>query len=182
VVTTGGTPHDYTVKVWAWQKDVKTPIRTLKGHTGAVNYAEWSPEGNYIVSASSDGTARVWNWRNGTTLSVLRGQAGALEDASFSPNGRLIVTVSTAGTTRIWVWHAAKAISEAAWHTDTIHSGAFSPDGGRILTSSDDWSADIFFCETCGDLPDLINVARARVERTISPAELKRLLGTTKAP
>jgi WD40 repeat protein len=182
VVTTGGTPHDYTVKVWDWQKNVKTPIRTLKGHTGAVNYAEWSPEGNYIVSASSDGTARVWNWRTGKTLSVLRGQAGALEDASFSPNGRLIVTVSTAGTTRIWVWRIGKAISETAWHTDTIHSGAFSPDGGRILTSSDDWSADIFFCETCGDLPDLVNVARARIDDTISSTELKRLLGTTKAP
>src|SRR4029079_14660446 len=46
------------------------PLRTLKGHTSAVNYAEWSPNGTSIVSVSSDRTARVWNWRTGKALAI----------------------------------------------------------------------------------------------------------------
>jgi WD40 repeat protein len=182
VVTTGGTPHDYAVKVWAWQKNVKKPFRTLLGHAGQVAYANWSSHGNYLVSASSDGTARVWDWRHETTISVLRGQAGALKDASFSADGRYVVTTSADGSTWIWDWRAAKAVTQVTFHADVVHSGAFSPDGHRILTGSDDWSADIFTCETCGAVADLVREAHDRVSRTVTPAELKQLLGSTKVP
>jgi hypothetical protein len=113
----------------------------------------------------------VWNWRTGATLAILRGQAGELKD-----------TTSTEGSTRIWDWRAAKAVTQVSWHVALVHSCAFSPDGTRLLTASDDWSADVFRCETCGPLADLITTARARITRTITPAELKQLLGSPKAP
>ena len=182
IVTTGGTPHDYAVKVWAWRTNVKKPFRKLTGHTGAVNYAEWSPGGDFIVSASSDGTAQVWDWKNAKSIAVLRGQAGALKDASFSPNGRYVVTVSTDGSTRIWDWRVQKAVTQVGWHVDVVHSGAFSPDWKRLLTSSDDWSADIFTCETCGPVSQLVREAHDRVSRTVTPAELEQLLGSRKVP
>jgi WD40 repeat protein len=176
IVTTGGTPHDYAVRVWDWQKNVKKPVRTLYGHTGAVTYANWSPKGTYIVSSSNDGTARVWDWHHRNTISVLRGQAGGLKDASFDGSGRYVVTTSTEGTTWIWDWRAETAVTQTAYQRDVVRSGEFSPDGRRVLAASDDWSADVFTCETCGRLEDLVRQARERVSRTVSPAELDQLL------
>ncbi|KAF8802699.1 WD40 repeat-like protein [Phlegmacium glaucopus] len=37
----------------------------LKGHSGWVNSAVFSPDSMYIVSASSDNTARIWNIATG---------------------------------------------------------------------------------------------------------------------
>jgi WD40 repeat protein len=165
------------VRVWDWQKNAKKPFRILHGHTGAVTYANWSPKGTYVVSSSNDGTARVWDWRHGTTISVLRGQAGALKDASFDPSGRYVVTTSTEGTTWIWDWRTGKAVTETAYQRDVVRSGEFSPDGRQILAASDDWSADMFTCETCGSLEQLVQEARRRVARTVTPAELDQLLG-----
>lgn len=36
-------------------------IRTFYGHTDGVNSCEFSPDGKYIVSASSDATIRIWD-------------------------------------------------------------------------------------------------------------------------
>ena len=53
---------DNTVKVWTTNNN--RPVACLKGHSGSVNAVVFSPDGRRIVSASSDGTARVgWQHR-----------------------------------------------------------------------------------------------------------------------
>ena len=37
------------------------PLRTLAGHTSWVGSAAYSPDGQFIVTASDDGTARIWD-------------------------------------------------------------------------------------------------------------------------
>jgi WD40 repeat protein len=141
-----------------------------------VNGGSWSRDGRYVVTASSDRTARVWNWRQGVTVAVLSGQSGTLKDASFSPDGRYVATSSADGSARIWDWREENALTQIKWHPDLVHSIRFSPDGSKVLTSSDDWSADISPCETCGSIESLILTARQRVQRSVMPAELDVLL------
>src|SRR5205085_1419881 len=49
-----------------------------------------------------DGTAHVWNARNGRELVTLSGHRDSVSDASFSRGGLLVVTASDDGTARIW--------------------------------------------------------------------------------
>ena len=56
-IVTGGY-HDNTVRVW----DAATgkELRHYEGHTATVAGVAFFPDGKRIVSASGDGTARVW--------------------------------------------------------------------------------------------------------------------------
>ena len=46
---------------------------TLSGHTDAATSAEWSPDGTTILTASNDGTARLWDSATGQVRLILRG-------------------------------------------------------------------------------------------------------------
>ncbi|MEY3222805.1 MAG: hypothetical protein RLZZ203_1661, partial [Cyanobacteriota bacterium] len=72
----------------------------LKGHTGTVNNASFSPDGKTIVTASWDNTARVWDL-SGKQLAELKGHTGAVYNASFSADGKTIVTASSDNTARV---------------------------------------------------------------------------------
>jgi WD40 repeat protein len=54
------------------------------------------------VTASHDGTARIWDARTGRQLAILEGHFRGVRSAAFSPDGSRIVTASFDGTARIW--------------------------------------------------------------------------------
>ena len=60
--------------------------------------ASFSPDGSRIVTASWDGTAKVWDAESGAELLTLKGHAAQVTSASFSPDGSRIVTGSVDNT------------------------------------------------------------------------------------
>ncbi|WP_407641880.1 WD40 repeat domain-containing protein, partial [Calothrix rhizosoleniae] len=72
----GGKPlekYPTTSPVWALNSVLNLPKRkTLQGHQDRIRHASFSPDGQHIVTASSDGTARVWHI-NGKLLQTLQG-------------------------------------------------------------------------------------------------------------
>src|SRR4030095_2703353 len=57
----------------------------LWSHEGRVNHADWSPEGRWVATASSDGTARVWDATTGAPIGPPLKHDAAVTHASFSP-------------------------------------------------------------------------------------------------
>ncbi|MEQ8756180.1 MAG: hypothetical protein RID09_22085 [Coleofasciculus sp. G1-WW12-02] len=57
----------------------------LNGHQSTVYSANFSPDGERIVTASSDNTARVWD-RKGNLLTELKGHQSTVYSANFSPD------------------------------------------------------------------------------------------------
>jgi WD40 repeat protein len=74
-------------------------------HTGPVTSIATTPRGEYVVTASEDRTARVWDGTSFTLLRTLRppsqatGAEGRLYAVAISPDGAL---VATAGVTRFF--------------------------------------------------------------------------------
>jgi WD domain, G-beta repeat len=73
----------------------------FKGHQGRLYSANFSPDGQRIVTASSDKTAKVWD-RKGNLLADLKGHKQEVTSAVFSPDGERIVTASDDGTAKMW--------------------------------------------------------------------------------
>jgi WD40 repeat protein/serine/threonine protein kinase/tetratricopeptide (TPR) repeat protein len=63
-------------------------------HAGPVHGADFSPDGRLVVTASADGTARVWDVATGSAVGKPICQEGGFSGAVFSPDGKLILTWS----------------------------------------------------------------------------------------
>jgi WD40 repeat protein len=87
-----------------------------------------------LLTASHDGTVRVWDLASGKTIHVLRHEAKLLDEASYSPDGRHILVKSRAG---LGVWDASTAERRFVFkgHDVLPLDARFAPDGGSVLSS-----------------------------------------------
>ena len=63
-------------------------------HSDLVCSAVFSPDGKYIVSASDDHTARIWNTATGECEAGLKGHSDWVISAVFSADGMHVVSAS----------------------------------------------------------------------------------------
>ena len=66
--------RDRTAKVWDAKSGAE--VLTLKGHTGPVTSASFSPDGSRVVTGSDDKTAKVWDAKSGAEVLTLKGHTG----------------------------------------------------------------------------------------------------------
>jgi WD40 repeat protein len=76
-------------------------VRALRGHSDATYEASFTRDGRRLLTASDDGTARLWDLANGTST-VLRGHDDDVYRAHFSADERQVVTASLDGSVRVW--------------------------------------------------------------------------------
>jgi WD40 repeat protein len=117
-------------------------------HAETVVSASFSPDGERVVTASEDQTARIWDGRTGQALGETLRHAGTVVSASFSPDCGRVVTASEDQTARIWDARTGQALGEALRHAGTVVSAGFSPDGERVVTASEDQTARIWDART----------------------------------
>jgi WD40 repeat protein len=68
-----------------------------------INSAAFSMDGKRAVTASDDGTARIWDLSGARPSAVvLEGHDGPLLSAAFNSDGKRVVTASDDGTARVW--------------------------------------------------------------------------------
>jgi WD40 repeat protein len=82
---------------------VQESLVAILRHDGPVDDARFSSDGGYLITASADGTARVWDAKTGQQALLLPGD-GPVTSASFDPAGRRIVMTARNGTVRLWNW------------------------------------------------------------------------------
>lgn len=116
----------------------------LLGHDGAVRTVEYSRDGRLLVTASRDGTARIWSAPDGAVISVLRGHRGALLCATFDSAGERVLTAGEDGTARIWDASSGALIHTLDAASAPLCAAELSPDGRLVLTASQDGALRIW--------------------------------------
>jgi WD40 repeat protein len=120
----------------------------IRGHRGLVYSPALSKDGKLLVTASSDGTARVWTADTGVALFALRGHTASVRSAAFSPDSRRIVTASFDRTARVWDAADGKELLVLSAHAGPVFSAAFSNDGSLIVTASEDKTVRVWDAAT----------------------------------
>jgi WD40 repeat protein len=140
-----------SVRIW----DVETGKLVAKfyAHQDDIFRVHFHPQGKMLLTASKDGTAKLWDRDRGMEIVTIRPTniennpiksrgADAIQDASFSPDGNLIVTAK--GRT-ISLWNLqGQLLTSAIAHDKKIHSVSFHPDGKQLATSGSDETVKIW--------------------------------------
>jgi WD40 repeat protein len=67
-------------------------ILVLRGHVGEVAHAAWAPKDQFIATASTDCTVRLWNPLNGRQLLIMNGHSNALRTIAWSEDGSYLAS------------------------------------------------------------------------------------------
>ena len=119
----------------------------LRGHDRELTNAAFDPSGRRVLTASYDGTTRLWHAATGAEIAVLRGQGGILS-AVFDPCGARVLTASDDNAARLWDAATGAELVVLRGHRLIVESAVFDPSGARVLTVSWDRSARIWDAAT----------------------------------
>jgi uncharacterized repeat protein (TIGR01451 family) len=134
--------------VSVWDTTTGTLLNRFANHTALITAVGILPGGTNAMSASLDGTIRIWNMNTGAELVVIK-QGSPVADATLSADGKLLVSCnnSTPGTAYLW-----DVASGALLHIFVDQTGAasamngvaVSPDHAMIATSHADGNVRIW--------------------------------------
>ena len=127
-----------------WQRQAHLHLKTFRGHLERVDSMAFSPDGQRIVTGSSDRTARVWDAVSSSELFKLMGHDGPVNSVGFSQDGDRIVTGSDDQTARVWDAATGMELFKLMGHRGSVSSAVFSRDGQRIVTGSHDQTAKVW--------------------------------------
>ncbi len=113
-----------------------------------MNAVAISPDGETIVSASGDSTARVWNATTGALLHTIRGEEGVgLTSAAFSRDGTRFATAASNGRIQLWHptdWTLVRTLQEP---DKPVVQVVFSPGGSELAAARTDGTVRLYDVE-----------------------------------
>lgn len=84
-------------------KEIGFVTKILKTHTNKINSLALHPTGEYLLSASDDKTARIWNMKTAQCIAVLPVDLRCrVRSAQWNQNGTRIRTIDFTGKERQW--------------------------------------------------------------------------------
>jgi WD40 repeat protein len=149
-------------------------------HTGAVAWAEFSPDGSHVVTASLDGSARLWHAASGRSVGHALAHGRAVRVARFSPDGRLIATAAADQLARFWRSENGEPLESALVHEGPVTYLEFSADGRQLLTVADDRLVSVWAVPE-GRLVGKAIPHRSRLSATHFSPDGRRLLTATRS-
>jgi WD40 repeat protein len=113
-------------------------LRTLRAHAGYVNAVALIPRSSRAISASSDGTLRIWNLEDWSILRTLTGHTESVRGVAVTLDGRRAVSCSEDTTVRVWDLENGAQIHCLGGHEGHVVAVAVTPDGRCAITGSMD--------------------------------------------
>jgi len=118
-------------------------LRTMKGHEGTVNTLAITPDGQKVVSGSSDLQLLVWNLASGKCIDRALAHANNVNVLTITPDGRKVISGGDDSRLRIWDLSSMECqqvleIDKVHTHINYVNALAVTPDGCQVVSSSFD--------------------------------------------
>ena len=109
-------------------------VWTGVSHTGSANAVAFSPDGQFLASASSDRTVKIWRITDGALVRTLTGFFDTVTSVAFSHDGEELAAGSI--DRNIKIWNVADwSLVHTLVTTDFIFGVAFSPDNTELAAA-----------------------------------------------
>jgi WD40 repeat protein len=176
-------PDGRTLFVWGLAKNVPAyDIETGKPryelpHGDSCHGVRFSPDGRYVVTASWDKMARIWDYASGELAANPIEHPDWVFDAHFHQDGRHLLTTCRDGRARVWDWQSGRLVSPAFEHRDEVHAATFTPDGRWVVTASLDKTARVWDWHTGTPMAPPFVLGGKGLNVTISPDSRRAVIG-----
>jgi WD40 repeat protein/class 3 adenylate cyclase len=160
-----------------WAGDSLEPLGELRGHADIIQDVAFLSD-RKVVTASWDGTAKVWDLESRRELTTLRGHSGPVVGVAVSPDKTRIATASIDGTTKLWDARTGREVLTLFGHVRIVHSVDISSDGRLLATASGDGTVALHLLA----IEELRRLARERVTRALTDDECRQYLHVPKCP
>ncbi len=102
--------RDPFVKIWNAQGELQA---ALDGHDASISTLKFSPDSQYLATASSENTVKLWQV-DGTLVDTLLGHADHITRIDFTPDSAILATGSFDATLRLWTVNSDLAKSASS--------------------------------------------------------------------
>jgi len=110
------------------------PVGSTGGHHGVVTGLAFSPDGNNVVTVSTDKTGRLWDVSGKTKLiAELTGHTAPLTGVAWRSDGKGFVTSAGDGTLRLWTGDGKFLKSLEGVDGSGIKAVAYTPNGKSVV-------------------------------------------------
>lgn len=138
-------------------------------HDDYVNAVTHSPDGKFIITASDDKTAKIWDASSLELIHTIDGHQDAVEAAIYSPNGKHIATASS-DKIKIWREKNFKLSNTMTDPKGAISNLCFSPDSKYLASGNYKGSAMVWEVKSGKLLQTLTNYSEKIIsELSFSP-------------
>jgi len=152
------TSRDRKAVVWRVTGDAAvyaTPERSLEGHAHFIEDVCLSADAKYALTASWDGTLRLWDLATGRSVYTFKGHTKDVLSVSFNPENTKILSASRDRSIRLWNVLANEMASlsgpSSQGHTDWVSCVRFSPKTEENLAVSAGWDKVVKVWQGVGD-------------------------------
>jgi serine/threonine protein kinase len=160
---------DRTARVWALDQ-AGFPSVCLKGHSGTVSNVKFLPGADTLLSASHDGTVRVWDARTGAARATLQGGVGKILALAFGGPSKRIALAGSG----LRIRQAGGGFTELSGHQGPVLCVAFSADGSQLASGGSDGSVRLWRAED-GEELRLLDGHKAAVRAVVFSPDGKSL-------
>jgi WD40 repeat protein len=85
-----------------WDVATGKPVGTLEGHRSYVTDLQFTPDGNRLISTSTDQTIRLWDWLEGRATAILHGHSDEVDGLAVPSKGNTVASRCRDGSIFLW--------------------------------------------------------------------------------
>ncbi len=128
---------------------VDGPLRhVLQGHRDFVGSIVFLPDSRRFVSASEDGTMRVWHAEDGVQLHILREHNGPINVLTLAPQGDKLYSGGDDRTIRVWDVNNWTVTQVWKRHKGFVRDLSLTANGKKLLSCSEDGTVKVLSAVT----------------------------------